>query len=966
MKNEVHTLQCTCPGTCSGSFSLTYRGYTTDPIPHDAGAEVVKARLEALPLIADGGIDVTLSSGSTVCGTTAVLAAIEFTVDSGDLQHTTVESSLSTVDNAIDAGTELTASDSTIGVSSDFYAILTDGNALVYTASIGSVDATIGVLSDLSTSGSTIAVSSAMYAQLTNGISVTYTTGSSGRVTPLTTDTAYYVVKAPDSAASYLIVLFDTEANALAATMTTDATVIASTGAQAVTSTNSGSATDHQLAITNRVIQPLVDGTTYYVVKAPDSAAKIVLFDTEANALAATMTTDATVIASTGAQAVTSTNSGSATDHQLASSTAPTVMMQTIQQLKCTCTGTCSGMVYLRYDGETTSGIAYDAASTDVETALEALTDISDVTVTSTAATICDASEVTTSITFTETAGNKPKIAVIDALTTDTSKSVEVTSNDGTRIAVECSGRGVCDVYGTCTCYGLNTTSGWKNFSSSNGKFGADIASGTRGDCGWYDADAVSPDDCPETEQDDILTGELVNKSCSGHGYCDLSIFTCSCNPTWTGGACDKKLCPTGRAWFDEASATNVAHALGSECSNKGSCNRATGKCTCQIGWGGAACEMLLCMGSAFNAGVSTDTCSGNGVCKSMKQIAEISTINGASNSYTYGVVPNNANTWDADMLFGCYCDPGFYLEPDRNNSIDYMCSRRPCPHGDNPLTEGRDDEVQMVTCSATSGGFALRFVLAGESQTTGTIAFSATEEDVENALESLSNIGDVTVDFGESSAAACGATAVPIFVTFITEAGDLDLMVATSITGDASVSVSEHLTGRDGQYTEVQTLTCTCSGTPCTSGTFMLSFRSQTTSAIEHDATAVEVMDALRALNSIGTVEVSFSTGEVACSSSGVAINVNFTSEFGDLPILVASSISVTSVTIVEKQQGTKENIECSGQGICDHDTGMCKCFAGFSSSDGFNGEGTRGDCGRMNTAAAGTCTLKSGLVLC
>jgi hypothetical protein len=32
----------------------------------------------------------------------------------------------------------------------------------------------------------------------------------------------------------------------------------------------------------------------------------------------------------------------------------------------------------------------------------------------------------------------------------------------------------------------------------------------------------------------------------------------------------------------------------------------------------------------------------------------------------------------------------------------------------------------------------------------------------------------------------------------------------------------------------------------------------------------------------------------------------------------------------------GTKEDVECSGQGVCDEDTGQCGCFEGFGSSDG------------------------------
>jgi hypothetical protein len=890
--NEVQTIKCLCPGTCSGTFTLTFRGYVTDPISYAAGPETIKQRLEALPTISNGGIDVS-TLGSLVCSTTAVDIYIEFTMDSGDLSPITITSSIATIDDAIHGNTDLTASDSTIAADSLFYAALATGDAVIYTASVASVDATISV-ADLTTSGSTIAVSSALYAQLADGMAVTYTTGSSDRVMPLTSGTVYYVVKAPDSAATYLIVLFDTSTNALAATMTSDADVIASTGAQAVTSTGSGSATDHQLS----------------------------------------------------------------------NSAAPTLVMETIQEVKCTCTGTCSGFIYLRYDGETTAAIAQDAPAADVEAALESLTTISDVSVTfDVGSTMCGAAEVTTAITFSELSGNTPKLVVIDAITTSSTKSVAISTNDGDRIALECSGRGSCGMDGACTCFGLNTTSGWKNYSSSNGKFGGDVAAGTRGDCGYYDAVAVTPDDCPETEQTSTITGIVANVSCSGHGRCDTSTYTCVCSDGWSSGNCMKRTCPTGRAWFDEASADNVAHAEGALCSNKGFCNTATGKCTCQKGWAGSACEMLTCLGSASNAGVSNGMCSGNGLCKSMRQLAVVGTVNGDSTSVTYGATPNTVATWDADMIFACYCDKGFYLEPDRNSSIDFMCSRRPCPTGDNPLTHDTVNEVQMVTCTGTGGDFTLTY----DSQISATIAFGASEADVKAALEGLSTIGTVTVDFGEGSSVACGASVpVPILVTFTTEFGDLPLMTvqAGALVG-GSAAVTEYQSGRDGQYTEVQTVTCTCTGTPCT-GSFALTFRSGTTAAILHDADTVEVMDALTALDSIGTVAVSFSAGTAACSTTGVEIYVDFTSDFGDLPIMTTSSVTVTSVTVAEKQAGSKENIECSGQGICDHATGRCKCFKGFSSSDGHNGEGTRGDCGRQNNAAEGECRMFNGQVVC
>ena len=72
---------------------------------------------------------------------------------------------------------------------------------------------------------------------------------------------------------------------------------------------------------------------------------------------------------------------------------------------------------------------------------------------------------------------------------------------------------------------------------------------------------------------------------------------------------------------------------------------------------------------------------------------------------------------------------------------------------------------------------------------------------------------------------------------------------------------------------------------------------------------------------------------------------DVHFVENSGDLPNLqsLGRSDLDADVLIVEKVKGTTENAYCSNRGICDHGTGLCKCFQGF----------TKHDCSKQNALA-------------
>jgi hypothetical protein len=100
----------------------------------------------------------------------------------------------------------------------------------------------------------------------------------------------------------------------------------------------------------------------------------------------------------------------------------------------------------------------------------------------------------------------------------------------------------------------------------------------------------------------------------------------------------------------------NSAHYY-MECSNRGTCDRATGECNCIDGYDGGACQRASCPGYP-------NSCSGHGVCKSKRQLA-------------WADHQNVYKLWDKDATMGCECDAG-YIAAD--------CSERQCKFGIDPM----------------------------------------------------------------------------------------------------------------------------------------------------------------------------------------------------------------------------------------------------------------------------------------
>jgi hypothetical protein len=481
-----------------------------------------------------------------------------------------------------------------------------------------------------------------------------------------------------------------------------------------------------------------------------------------------------------------------------------------IQRITCKADG---GTFTLKFRGKTTLRIPFNAKGPDLQHYIESIPSIGkgNVKIVMYGPQACLPASVYWTVEFLQDFGDLPllvgdirKLTYSNALSNPTLDIIQLV--EGTKEDLECSNRGLCDTSsGICSCS--------NDFTTSNGY----NQPGSRGDCG-YATEAIQY--CP---------GDIT---CSAHGLClQEPTYKCQCADGWTGADCSERLCPQDLAWFALPESDNIAHInTYLECSNAGICDRSTGQCVCNPGFTGASCNRMSCAGQQQQSSIdNSDACSSHGQCLDMNALASFATLNGDYAGFTYGDTPNNPVTWDANRVYGCYCDAQY---------TGYDCSLYRCPYGDDPDTINQLDEVQIISC---------------------------TDSDLSN-------------------------------------------------------------------------------------GNFVLSFRQESTATLSPEITTLELKNALESLSTIGKVYVeTVTTGATnqLCTIAGNQFAITFLTEHSDLPKLKSVFQDIDYFTIVEDVKGNKENIECSGRGLCNYSTGQCECFEGYGSSDGQGTVGITGDCG-------------------
>lgn len=168
------------------------------------------------------------------------------------------------------------------------------------------------------------------------------------------------------------------------------------------------------------------------------------------------------------------------------------------------------------------------------------------------------------------------------------------------------------------------------------------------------------------------------------------------------------------------------------------------------------------------------------------------------------------------------------------------------------------------------------------------------------------------------------------------------------------------------------------CPACPSCSGGLYLIYDGETTSAIPHDADALQIEAALVGMTTLGqtsvygdptSLNVTMRGGSALCSSDTESTtSISVRCPYGNLPSFTfINSIRDLDGNLAEVSlsdgKGSKDNEYCSNHGICNFDTGTCLCdrnttsfpdeWYWWESSDGYGGSGGRPDCGHQRVAS-------------
>ncbi|GMH92357.1 hypothetical protein TrST_g2898 [Triparma strigata] len=469
-----------------------------------------------------------------------------------------------------------------------------------------------------------------------------------------------------------------------------------------------------------------------------------------------------------------------------------------------------------------------------------------------------------------------------------------------------------------------------------------------------------------------VLSQRKPKNMCSKQGIFNSTTKRCTCVTGWTGPLCNDRFCPAGHDWLATPHGHHLAHKDHVECSGVGECDRLLGTCTCKTGFGGAACEKMVCPKGATNStGEVVKTCSGHGRCMTLREMGGVWT--GNDNLEIGGLVykPRDYNLWDADQIQGCVCDPPY---------TGHNCSLKSCPYGDDysvrfdPYGQITHHEVMRIECAANQGSF--RFAFRGVSSEE--IPFDAPQGRVKHILEKMTSIDSISVSMTSSTVCGNGSPTITT-ITFLNQAGE---MPAAKVTPQSNLKLNSGASPAILNMVTQFVMECPMMQKAVGHvGSMHLKYDGELTRAINYTASVTDVESAIRNLTTIrhhsdyGHINVTASSAsplstygiEICSYLSHVNTTIELRSEYGNLHMLDAVNDifreEVDANITMHTSKGTTQAKLCSDRGHCDYKSGTCECFfqstpfmdikRRYESSDGNGNPGRRGDCGYAQVVA-------------
>jgi hypothetical protein len=626
----------------------------------------------------------------------------------------------------------------------------------------------------------------------------------------------------------------------------------------------------------------------------------------------------------------------------------------------CTACTTCTGNIYFSYLGELSDAVSITSASAanNIEYVLQKMFLLQragysrltvNVTILSAAGRtqqdkICNTGYNTTTLIYiySDYGNIHPALRLVAAVS---STNVTMSDNTGNGTLIDCSAQGLCDYStGLCRCiqsYKEDIYSYRYRAVSSNGyRSSTHHSVGYTGDCGYL---LPTLTNC-ET------SGVHGTTICSGHGVCENStsisgyssnsnnqVSACRCYDDYYGMDCSLRSCPKGIHFFDEAILNDTAHQVALECSGQGICDPLRGECNCRNGFAGPACDIKTCPATivketSSNTYYGTEKkvyCHGHGRCVSIRHFFQLHGLEYGNISYSYrepglafaanrkrststasynnrriqrSLQATNAGNWDADIWFECLCSA--------NDAITGSVSDPYFPTvGPNKLISGYASGSPPLP-GYTHYDCSLKRCPVGDSYYPRYGYLSKKEvQRVTCTLPSHRNNRNLTLS------------------SFSLRLFDLPSATSSSTSSSSYTGYPRH---------------------------------PASTLMIHANDSRAQIAAAISYLPTIGNVSIVFPDHLLLNISTACSVHYNssfggflviFDTESGaNLPLLRVeqSHRFAGNISITRFQAGNGTNEECSGPrfGYCDRQAGKCHCFRGYSSSNGPNGPGNRGDC--------------------